>query len=514
MNVAAARNCTKNEKQCFTGIAASGDTLLMTLSESLRLDKKYTVTPESAVGRELERNTRDKFPYGDITWLVGPPSRTDFQKPTPVPSFTDRHPLGTTTELRKLPSACADDVWKTALMLLHYSYTPEPTFTAVHEEKVKIQTFCQERSMPTSRRPGFVESFGSLGVVCPLESIDRTPLTRLPSSPLACRIPPKAPGFVPFFDPSLCPPPASAAIDYRLQVAPSLAKVADYDEEIMFRPYWTEWSPIAPLSNITPMDASAFMHLSDIRTLNHYASSGTMDEGRVFRVLVQHSDCWKTVKIWLNSPEAFKHLALAKGIPLSSHRRENMPADCDFFESAPRLTALTLGEPIAAALPQLSHYYVVTELAFYRLFIPYDHETHNFPSFIADLDTYKLTFLLQAFLAFVPRLSLYETLKSFKIANIAVMPYLEELNFSDSTHSIYWPHSNNPTGVELPAMRLIDNDLFRGLMWTAGAALVPRLHTFDCTTYMQFEDDIYLSFIRPAWARDALLDFLVPLSEQ
>ncbi|KAJ7484363.1 hypothetical protein FB451DRAFT_1169428 [Mycena latifolia] len=251
-------------------------------------------------------------------------------------------------------------------------------------------------------------------------------------------------------------------------------------------------------------------------------------------------------------------------------------ADCDYFESGPRLKAITLEDPIpahpklpwaqlrtvsyanlfpedfATAISQLSHCSAMAELAFYRLYIPDEPgETHNFPSFIADLDVFNLTFRLlsyygeetpvvaafigyltlrrvralhlatdnyplpwpqYAFLAFISRSSLHETPNTLQITNIAIsadelleglaaMPCLEELNISDSAHSIHWPNSNNPADVEFLTILLTYFVTLHGPQ-TVLPSFPVSTHSIAKRTCNSRMTSISASS-HPAWARDA-----------
>jgi hypothetical protein len=55
-----------------------------------------------------DHNPRDKLPYLDVTWLGGSASGSYFQKPAPVPLFTDRLPLVARCRLRSPTSLYLD----------------------------------------------------------------------------------------------------------------------------------------------------------------------------------------------------------------------------------------------------------------------------------------------------------------------------------------------------------------------------------------------------------------------
>ncbi|KAJ7098220.1 hypothetical protein C8R44DRAFT_356621 [Mycena epipterygia] len=294
----------------------------------------------------------------------------------------------------------------------------------------------------------------------------------------------------------------------------------------------------------------------------------SLAEGPVLDLLARHSDRWQTAKIWVDRPDHVKHLAPAKGnLPLLQNLHISGGIhECDFFEIAPRLTELTLEEPIqthlklpwgqlrtvsyidlfpedlTTAFSQLSRCSEMTKLTFQKLYIPKDPEVFNLPSFVSDIHTFTITFLLQTwlpgespianeilgcitlrrasalhfrccdwplvwpqqtFLSFASRSSLRDTLKSLEIYNMIItaadllqclgdLPCLETLLVSDANQ-----YQNTFTAAEQPGLFVLDDTLFRGLTWTADSdtCLVPRLHTFDCETYMQFAGDIYLDFI-------------------
>ncbi|KAF7348595.1 F-box domain-containing protein [Mycena venus] len=300
---------------------------------------------------------------------------------------------------------------------------------------------------------------------------------------------------------------------------------------------------------------------------------GYYTDGSVLDLLSRHSNRWKIVKIWAGPhPHHFKNfkcLAPAMGnLPLlETLHISGLPTDCDFFEVAPRLTELTLEDPIPvhAKLPwgqlqaisytrlypedlptvisQLSYCPQITRLAFYMLHIPDIQDWPIIPAFVSNVDTFVVKFTVvagdaqetviidaflesitlrrcktlhleteckgkdsyplpwppSAFLALSSRSAFHDTLLTLEILNLEIsatqlleclsgLPRLEALLVSDPNH---WPNSHTAD------VFLVNDVLLRGLTSTpdSGLLLVPRLHSFDCRTYMQFEDNSYLNFI-------------------
>ncbi|KAJ7484345.1 hypothetical protein FB451DRAFT_82502 [Mycena latifolia] len=189
-------------------------------------------------------------------------------------------------------------------------------------------------------------------------------------------------------------------------------------------------------------------------------------------------------------------------------------------------------------LSQLSCCTKMTNLTFHKLHIQEEPELPHLPSFVFDIRTFTIVFFVdtdlslespvadaiigsitlprgtslhfkscdtplawpqKSFLEFSVRSACHDTLISLEIFNMLIsaadllqclagLPRLEVLIVSDP---IYWPNAHSE-----PAMYLVNDELFRGLTWTSDAGvLVPRLHAFDCETFMRFEHQIYLDFI-------------------
>ncbi|KAJ7154626.1 hypothetical protein C8R46DRAFT_1117924 [Mycena filopes] len=299
----------------------------------------------------------------------------------------------------------------------------------------------------------------------------------------------------------------------------------------------------------------------------------------VWKLLGQHSAFWRDARIWVDrhDPESFRELAPSKGnFPLlRSLHLYDLPADCDFFEIAPRLTELTLEPPfpahpklpweqlrsvsysnlepmdIARALSQSSRSPNLTRLAFPRLHITGSWNQSSLPPVVSPVeffavgliygrrtndesgrpvldellgcltlhrarvltfqaDTRPLRWPYEAFLDFASRSSLHDTLRRLEISNmvisatdllesLAVLPRLEALSVSDPRH---WKGSYVDAILDNPELFLVDDVLLRGLTLSLdatnvneAAALVPQLHSFECKTFMQFEDNVYLDFV-------------------
>ncbi|KAJ7753801.1 hypothetical protein B0H16DRAFT_1690703 [Mycena metata] len=293
----------------------------------------------------------------------------------------------------------------------------------------------------------------------------------------------------------------------------------------------------------------------------------------IWQLLAQHSHLWRAAKIWVDRPlSSFKELAPSKGkIPLlQTLHIWRLPADCDFFEIAPRLTAVTLESPflthpklpwqqlrslsysnlepkdLPTALAQVSRCPHLTRLAFLHLHISPDSEVPILPALVSDVQSlavrfsppfpslekyqvvdeflqcvtlrratalrfesgpkYPLLWPHSAFVDFSWRSSLHDTLRTLKISNIVIsatqlleclsgLPRLESLSISDSRHR---GSSYTVAIFEDPEMFLVNDILLQGLTLAADSAdesHVPHLHSFECKTFMQFEDEVYLDFI-------------------
>ncbi|KAJ7154627.1 hypothetical protein C8R46DRAFT_1117926 [Mycena filopes] len=107
------------------------------------------------------------------------------------------------------------------------------------------------------------------------------------------------------------------------------------------------------------------------------------------------------------------------------------------------------------------------------------------------------------FLLLCTRSALHDTLRTLDIHNLSIsavqlleclskLPRLESLSICDP---FYGPSRLSVENIDLSKF-LINDILLRGLTLAPDSEeLVPRLHTLDCKTFMQFEDSSYLDFI-------------------
>ncbi|KAJ7753800.1 hypothetical protein B0H16DRAFT_1459273 [Mycena metata] len=305
---------------------------------------------------------------------------------------------------------------------------------------------------------------------------------------------------------------------------------------------------------------------------------GHVPYGSVLGLMARQSNRWTHVQIWphYNSKtvDNFAVLASIRGNLrlLRSLHISNLPDDCNFFEMAPRLTELTLEEPIAphpklpwgqihtlsyaqlfsdelgTALSHLSCCPQLVKLAILRLYVSDRDELVVLPSVVSDVQSFAFGFNLEsysasreqsttvtgllgcltlrrahtlrfktveeaplfwhhiAFLALCARSSLHDTLRILEIPNLMIsaaqlleclsgLPRLGMLSISDPNHC---PGSFRLSITEDNNLDkfLVNDILLRGLTLTPDSeVLVPHLHTFDCKTFMQFEDSSYLDFI-------------------
>ncbi|KAJ7034524.1 hypothetical protein C8F04DRAFT_1183070 [Mycena alexandri] len=181
------------------------------------------------------------------------------------------------------------------------------------------------------------------------------------------------------------------------------------------------------------------------------------------------------LQIWIDRYTfSFKELAPSKGkYPLlQTLHISRLPEDCDFFEIAPRLTAVTLESPFPAH-PKLP-WEQLRSLSY------------------SDLDTKDLPIAL---------------------AQVSRCPQLTSCSSAFRVCRAWSICRSQTPGIarEDPEMFLVD-DILRGLTLTLDSAdepPVPRLHSFECKTFMQSKDDVYLDFIasRVAPGRNAAEPF-------
>ncbi|KAF8217693.1 hypothetical protein K438DRAFT_1925081 [Mycena galopus ATCC 62051] len=298
--------------------------------------------------------------------------------------------------------------------------------------------------------------------------------------------------------------------------------------------------------------------------------------GPVVQLLVRSSHRWQEAMIWTNyhgQHHAYtcSQLAVAKGnLPLLERLHiSGLPDGADFFEFAPRLTNLSLENPIPqdpklpwGQLRSLSYTGLstpddfdnltsqlplcpqITNLSFHGLCLDW---TYDLPALVSDVRSLAIGFLPDAavieesptvisflacitlrrarsllletdsgqnpvrwsqtaFLAFAARSSLRDTLQALEISNIAIsaeqlleclshLPCIEVLSVADPSPTRY-NYAKQYGYTEILALFPINDALLRGLTWAADSdPLVPRLHSFECKTFMQFEGISYLDFV-------------------
>ncbi|KAJ7753741.1 hypothetical protein B0H16DRAFT_761934 [Mycena metata] len=289
---------------------------------------------------------------------------------------------------------------------------------------------------------------------------------------------------------------------------------------------------------------------------------GLLPYGPVLDCMVQQSHRWTHAKIWADSPsEDFAAFASVRGnLPvLENLHVSNLRDDCNFFEFAPRLTELTLEEPIAPhpklpwgqiqtlsyaqlysdelndALSHLSRCPQLTSLAFLRLYISDGVDPVILPPLISDIGSLAFGFILEshhhtespivsellgcftlrrahtlrfeteesplpwshtAFLALCSRSSLHDTLRTLEIDNLTISG-AQLLECLSALPRLEALSISDPNHYpSSPEKFLITDPLLRGLTLEPDCEdLVPHLHTFDCKSFMQFKASSYLDFI-------------------